>query len=80
MNIALASSLDSDTSLDSGFSHNDDLKLSSCDTNSTLDSSFDSDDGGDPWELEGNPGPLLELYFVMDGTRYHVDHPMTRKS
>lgn len=42
-----------------------------------LDSSFGSEVNGDPWELEAHPSDLLEFYFVMDSSRYHVDLPIT---
>lgn len=42
---------------------------------------IDSDDGGAAlWNVEASHAELLELYFVMDSTRYHVERPVTSKS
>lgn len=74
LNIGLKTS-SSDSNLDSFDSDSDsDLstQLSNSDSDVALDSSNDSDDGRDAWGLEGQPGPLFELYFIMDSTRYHV--------
>lgn len=85
LNIALQSSssedsldsADSDTSLDSG--------LMLTDSNSDLEdeSSLDSDDGGawaGSWDVEANLAELLELFFVMEYTRYDVERLVIAKS
>lgn len=64
LNIGLAISLDSDSSLDSGTSSNDDLRLSNSDSDKNLDSSSNLDGVGNPWELEGQPSLLLELTLL----------------
>lgn len=73
LNIGLeTSSSDSDLDLED---NDNDLDLSIQMSNSDFDLSLDSSDdsgGGDLWELEGQPTPLFELYFVMDSTYYHM--------
>lgn len=73
LNIGLeTSSSDSYLDLEDSDSDSDlSMQLTNSDFDAALDSSDDSDDGGDPWKLEGQPRPLFELYFVMDSTHYH---------
>lgn len=48
-------------------------------TNYELSSNSD-DDGVGLWDMEANPTEFLELFFVMDCTRYHVKRPFIAKS
>lgn len=58
------------------------MKLMTLSSDSDLDSysSLESDSGRDPWELDEQPRDLMELYFVMDSTRYFVEQTVTPKS
>ncbi len=47
---------------------------------SNIELSSDFEGSGDPLDLEGDLGDLLELYDVMDATRYFVERPITSKS
>lgn len=81
LNILLESSSSDDSDSDSDRDSCDNSGHSDSYSDADLDSSSDdSEDSSHMMEDEGNPGPLLELYAMMESTRYFVTKTCTSKS